>query len=65
MSTIIANDIPVAAEHPAHVYLFNTETKRPTRLTGLIVQVPEHISTGDIIKVNTFEYKFMKRSDST
>lgn len=37
-------------------------TKPATLSTGLIVQVPEHISQGDRIKVNTEERKFMGRA---
>jgi len=41
-----------------------SRTKPATLSTGLIVQVPEHISTGDRIKINTEERKFMGRVDS-
>lgn len=37
-------------------------TKPATLSTGLVVQVPEHISTGDKIKVNTEESKFVSRA---
>lgn len=37
-------------------------TKPATLSTGLVVQVPEHISTGDKIKVNTEENKFVSRA---
>jgi len=40
-----------------------SRTKPAVLSTGLIVQVPEHISTGDVIKVNTAESKFMGRGD--
>jgi elongation factor P len=30
--------------------------------TGVTVQVPEHISTGDKIKINIEERKFMSRA---
>ncbi|MEC8373742.1 MAG: elongation factor P-like protein YeiP, partial [Pseudomonadota bacterium] len=30
---------------------------------GLVVQVPEYISTGEWIKVNTEERKFQSRAD--
>ena len=40
----------------------NTRTK-PARLeTNLIVQVPEYLGTGETIKVNTANGKFMGRS---
>ncbi|MEW6983175.1 elongation factor P-like protein YeiP [Colwelliaceae bacterium 6471] len=68
---------PVAIELPSSVELVITETApsikggsatartKPAILsTGLTVQVPEHISTGDKIKVNTAECKFMGRADS-
>ncbi len=68
---------PVAIELPASVELVIKETDpsikggsatartKPAELTtGLIVQVPEHISTGDKIKINTAEKKFMGRADS-
>ncbi|GLQ30416.1 elongation factor P-like protein EfpL [Litoribrevibacter albus] len=42
-----------------------TSRTKPAKLTtGLVVQVPEHISTGDRIKINTEERKFMGRVDS-
>jgi elongation factor P len=31
-------------------------------VTGLVIQVPEHISTGDRIKVNVEERRFMGRA---
>jgi elongation factor P len=41
-----------------------SRTKPATLTTGLVVQVPEHISTGDRIKINTEERKFMGRVDN-
>lgn len=39
-----------------------TARTKPARLTtGLVVQVPEHISTGDRIKVNVDERRFLGR----
>jgi elongation factor P len=32
--------------------------------TGLSVQVPEYIASGEKIKINTAEQKFMSRADS-
>lgn len=68
---------PVAIELPASVELVITETapsikggsatartKPATLTTGLTVQVPEHISTGDRIKINTAESKFTGRADA-
>ncbi|BDY04669.1 MULTISPECIES: elongation factor P-like protein YeiP [Ferrimonas] len=67
---------PVALELPTSVDLEIVETdpsikgasatsrtKPATLTTGLVVQVPEYISTGDKIKVNTAEGKFMSRAD--
>ena len=41
----------------------SARTKPAKLTTGLMVQVPEHISTGDKIKVNTEERKFMGRAE--
>jgi len=73
---IIVDGVPVAVDLPSSVELVITETDpsikggsatartKPAILsTGLTVQVPEHISTGDKIKVNTEERKFMGRAD--
>lgn len=77
LSVIIVDEVPVAVDLPASVELVITETDpsikggsatartKPAILsTGLTVQVPEHISTGDKIKVNTEDRKFMGRADS-
>lgn len=74
---IMVDGVPVALDLPASVELEITETDpsikggsatartKPAILsTGLTVQVPEHISTGDRIKVNTEERKFMGRAES-
>ncbi|PMH46734.1 elongation factor P-like protein YeiP [Vibrio sp. 10N.286.49.B3] len=66
---------PVAIELPAMVELVITETdpsikgasasartKPATLSTGLVVQVPEYIASGDKIKVNTAEHKYMSRA---
>ena len=76
VQVVLIDDAPVALELPASVELTITETSpslkggsatartKPAELsTGLTVQVPEHISTGDRIKVNTTEQKFMGRAD--
>lgn len=76
MYVIIINNTPVAIDLPASVELEVTETdpsikgasatsrtKPATLSTGLVVQVPEYISTGDYIKVNTAEHKYMSRAD--
>jgi elongation factor P len=74
---VIVDDAPVALELPTSVELEIVETDpalkggsatartKPAILsTGLTVQVPEHISTGEKIKVNVEERKFMGRADS-
>ncbi|WP_462157910.1 elongation factor P-like protein EfpL [Pseudoalteromonas sp. GB56] len=40
----------------------SARTKPATLTTGLVVQVPEHISSGDKIKINTAESKFISRA---
>ena len=42
----------------------SARTKPATLTTGLIVQVPEYLSTGEIIKVSTATTKFMSRAGS-
>ena len=72
---VIVNDVPVTLDLPATVDLEIIETdpslkggsatartKPATLSTGLVVQVPEHISTGDRIKVNVEERKFTGRA---
>ena len=74
---IIVNDVPVALDLPAHVALEIVETDpsikggsatsrtKPAVLsTGLTVQVPEYISTGDKVRVNVEERKFVSRADT-
>lgn len=74
---IIVNDVPVALDLPAHVELDVVETDpsikggsatsrtKPAILsTGLTVQVPEYISTGDKVRVNVEECKFVSRADT-
>ncbi|CCQ12541.1 Translation elongation factor P-related protein [Pseudoalteromonas luteoviolacea B = ATCC 29581] len=41
----------------------SARTKPAKMKTGLVVQVPEHISTGDKIRINTTEVKFISRAD--
>jgi len=72
IQVVIVNDAPVALDLPTHVELEVTETDpsikggsatsrtKPAILTtGLTVNVPEHISTGDTIKVHVEERKFL------
>ena len=74
---VIVNDVPVALDLPAHVELDVVETDpsikggsatsrtKPAVLsTGLTVQVPEYISTGDKVRVNVEERKFVSRADT-
>jgi elongation factor P len=77
IQVVIVDDVPVALTLPSSVDLEVTETDpsikggsatsrtKPAILsTGLTVQVPEHISTGDKIKVNVEERKFTGRADT-
>ena len=77
MQVVIVNDAPVALDLPNYVELEVTETDpsvkgasatsrtKPALLsTGLTVQVPEYIATGDTIKVSIEERKYMSRADS-
>ncbi len=74
LQVVIVNDSPVALELPSTVELEIVETDpslkggsatartKPAILsTGLTVQVPEHISTGEMIKINVEERKFTGR----
>jgi elongation factor P len=74
---IVVNDVPVALALPAHVELEVVETDpsikggsatsrtKPAILsTGLTVQVPEYIATGDKVRVNVEERKFVSRADT-
>jgi len=73
---VIVNDVPVALDLPSIVELDVMETDpsikggsatsrtKPAKLsTGLIVQVPEYVSTGDKVRVNVEERKFVGRAD--
>jgi elongation factor P len=75
IQVVIVNDLPVALDMPSSVELEVTETDpsikggsatsrtKPALLsTGVTVQVPEHISTGDRIRINIEERKFMSRA---
>ena len=77
IQVIIVDDAPVAIDLPSSVELEVMETDpsikggsatsrtKPALLsTGLTVQVPEHISIGDTIKLNVEERKFMGRADA-
>jgi elongation factor P len=75
LQVILVHDNPVALDMPSSVDLVITQTDpslkggsatartKPAVLsTGLTVQVPEHISTGDRIRINVEERKFMSRA---
>ncbi|NRB40438.1 MAG: elongation factor P-like protein YeiP [Pseudomonadales bacterium] len=77
LEVIIIDETPVALQLPMMVELEIVETDpsikggsatartKPAELsTGLIIQVPEHVARGDIIKINTEERRFMGRADS-
>lgn len=72
---VLVGEAPVALDLPPTVDLEIVETDpsikggsatartKPARLsTGLTVQVPEHISTGDRIKINVEERRFLGRA---
>jgi elongation factor P len=77
LQALMVEGKPVGIELPPSVELEITETdpsikgasasartKPATLSTGLVVQVPEYISSGEKIKVNTAESKFISRADS-
>ena len=77
MHVIMVNDNPVALDLPANVELEVIETDpsikggsatsrtKPALLSSnLTVQVPEHISVGDKIKVSVEDRKFLSRADA-
>lgn len=72
---ILVNGESVGLELPSSVELVIEETDpsikgasasartKPARLsTGLVVQVPEYIATGDRVIINTAERKYMSRA---
>jgi elongation factor P len=77
LQVLTVDGSPVAIELPATVDMVITETdpsikgasasartKPAIMSTGLSVQVPEYIASGEKIKINTTEQKFMSRADS-
>ncbi|MGI1677397.1 MAG: elongation factor P-like protein YeiP [Cellvibrionaceae bacterium] len=77
MQVILLSDSAVAIDMPISVELeviatdpsvkgaSATSRTKPAELsTGVTVQVPEHVSTGDRIKVNVEERKFMNKANS-
>ena len=74
---ILVNEVPVSIDLPSIVELDVAETDpsikggsatsrtKPALLsTGLTVQVPEYISTGDKVRVNVEERRFVGRADT-
>ncbi|MDY6798592.1 MAG: elongation factor P-like protein YeiP [Pseudomonadota bacterium] len=72
---VLVSDSPVALALPPTVDLQIEETDpsikggsatartKPARMTtGLVIQVPEHISTGDVIRINVEERRFLGRA---
>lgn len=77
LQVLFVNEAPVALELPSIVELEITETDpsikggsatartKPALLsTGLTIQVPEHISTGERIKINVEDRKFTGRAEA-
>lgn len=75
LQVVVLNDSPVGVDLPSIVELEITDTapsmkgasatsrtKPATLTTGLVVQVPEHISTGDRIRINVEDSKFTGRA---
>lgn len=75
LSALISDDVLLGIELPAHMSLEITEcapamkaasssarTKPATLTTGLIVQVPEYLTPGEIIKINTETREFVSRA---
>ncbi|BFT29537.1 elongation factor P-like protein YeiP [Alteromonas sp. D210916BOD_24] len=75
IQVLIVSEQPVALDLPTSVALEVVETdpsikgasatsrtKPATLSTGLVVQVPEYISTGEKIRINTEERKFQSRA---
>jgi elongation factor P len=76
LQILLVEEKPVGIELPASVDVIIIETdpsikgssasartKPATLATGLVVQVPEYIASGEKIRVNTAESKFMGRAD--
>lgn len=76
LQVVLVNGDAVGIELPSSVEMVIEETEpsikgasassrnKPARFaTGLVIQVPEYISTGDKVKINTAEYKYMSRAE--
>jgi len=77
IQVVLIDSKPVSIELPSAVEMEIVETdpsikgasasartKPATMTTGLVVQVPEYIASGERIKINTTDHKFMSRADS-
>lgn len=75
LSALISDDALLGIELPAHMSLEITEcapgmkaasssarTKPATLTTGLVVQVPEYLTPGETIKINTETREFISRA---
>ena len=75
VQVILIDGAPVGLDLPLVVELEITDTepsvkgnsatartKPATMSTGLVVQVPEHISTGDVVRINIEERRFLGRA---
>lgn len=76
LQVVVVEGSPVSIDLPSSVELViedtspsikgasaSARTKPATMTTGLTIQVPEHISSGDKVKINTAEQKFMGRAE--
>ena len=74
---VIVDEQPVALDMPTNVSLVITETdpsikgasasartKPATLSTGIVVQVPEYIASGEKIKISVQERKFLSRAET-
>lgn len=72
--SLVLDEVPIGIELPRTVDLKITEcdpavkgdsatgrTKNATLETGLSIQVPEHLSAGDVVRVDTSEARFVQR----
>lgn len=77
IQVLVVDETPVALDLPASVELEVMETDpsvkgasatsrtKPAKMnTGVVVQVPEHISIGDRIRINVEERRFMGKAEA-
>ena len=77
LQVLIVDGKPVSIELPSAVEMVIVETdpsikgasasartKPAIMSTGLTIQVPEYIASGEKVKINTTDHKFMSRADS-